>query len=76
MKINHYLLCEAPICCDDKNPKYKTEVIWYAGEKICTKGPYQKFQKKQIEINKCVTKGIFKNMDVPYTAHDLETRSI
>jgi hypothetical protein len=74
--IKHFLLCEAPICQDDQNPNYKMEVIWYAGEKVCLMSPYQKFQKKQIDINKCVKKGIFKNLDVPYTAHDLETRSI
>lgn len=76
MKERHYLRCEAPICNDDPNLNYKMKVIWYAGEKICLRGPYKKFQKKQREINKLVAKGKFKNVDVPYTAHDLETRSI
>lgn len=76
MKIRHYLVCEAPICNDDPNPDYKDEVIWVPGELICQKGPYHKFQKKQVEINRCVAKGKFKNVDVPYTAHDLENKSI
>ena len=74
--IRHYLLCEAPICNDDPNPNYKKEVIWIPGELICKRRPPQKFQKKQAEINRCVAKGIFKHIDVPYTAYDLETRSI
>ena len=73
---NHYLICEAPICRNDPNPNYKKEVLWYPGEKVCTKGPYQKFQKKQLDINGWVKKGKFKNMDEEYTANDLENRSI
>ena len=76
MKTPHHLQCEASICSDDPNPNCKNEVIWRPGEKVCQKKPYQKFQKVQIEINKCVAKGKFKNMDMHYTAHDLETKSI
>ncbi|MDO8659600.1 MAG: hypothetical protein Q7K54_03275 [Candidatus Parcubacteria bacterium] len=76
MENKHYLICNAPICQDDPNPNYKDEVIWRPGEKVCLKGPYQAFQKKQIEINKLVAVGKFKNMDIPYTAYDLETKSI
>lgn len=72
----HYLYCEAPICCDDPNPNYKNEVVWFAGELICKKGPFQKFQKVQTDINKCFKRGIFKNVDTPYTANDLDTRSV
>ena len=75
-EIKHNLICEAPICRLDPNPNYKNEVIWYAGEKICMKAPYEKFQIKQLEINKEVAKGKFKHVDVSYTAHELETRSI
>ncbi len=77
MSEKHYLVCNAPICQDDLNPNYKDEVLWYAGEKICKKFPYTEFQNKQIEINKLVAKGKWKkNLDIPYTANDLEKRSI
>lgn len=76
MKIKHYLICEAPICNDDPTIDYKDGVIWVPGELICKKGPYQKFQKKQVEINRCVAKRKFKNVDKTYTAKDLETHSI
>ena len=68
----HYEKCKAPICNDDRNPNYKKEVIWYPGEKICTRKPYEKFQRVQIEINDLARKGKFKNIDKPYTAEDLE----
>lgn len=70
--IRHYLICEAPICNDDRNQNYKKEIIWYPGEKICMRKPYEKFQRVQIEINDLVRKGKFRNIDKPYTAEDLE----
>lgn len=76
MTISHHLLCEAPICQGDPNCNYKKEVVWIPGEIVCKRSPYQKFQKKQIEINKLVKKGKFKNIDKPYAAEDLETKSI
>lgn len=77
MHIKHYLVCDAPICQDDPNPNYKKEVIWLASEKVCTKFPYKKFQRKQIEINKLVAQGKWKkDPETPYTANDLETKSI
>ncbi len=76
MTTEHYLLCEAPICQGDPNPLYKIEVVWRPGELVCLKKPYTKFQKKQLEINKLVAEGKFKNMDVAYKAQDLETKSI
>ena len=72
----HYLVCEAPVCQCDPNPNYKKEVLWWPGEEVCKKDPDQKFQKKQLDINKWVRKGKFKNVDEAYTANDLETRSI
>lgn len=74
--MKHYLECEAPICKESIEPDFKNEVIWYAGEKICQKTPYDKFQKKQLAINKDVASGHFKKLEEPYTAHDLETKSI
>lgn len=76
MEYNHHQRCEAPICQDDPNPKYKEEVVGYPGDKVCAKAPYQKFQRRQLDINKCVARGKFRNIDVPYTAYELETRSI
>ncbi|MEK7089140.1 MAG: hypothetical protein AAB913_03360 [Patescibacteria group bacterium] len=72
----HYLVCNAPICQDDPNPNYKDEVIWRPGSKVCLKGPYQAFQKKQLAINEEIEKGTFKNTDESYTANELETKSI
>ena len=76
MKIAHHLICEAPICQGDPNPCYKNEVLWYPGEIVCKKGPYLKFQKKQIDINRWVTQGKFRNVDQAYTANDLETKLV
>lgn len=72
----HYLNCEAPICNDDPNTNYKNEVIWYPGERTCKRGPYKKFQKVQVEINKLVKKEKFKDVDKWYTAKMLEEDSI
>lgn len=74
--MKHIDICDAPICVDDINKNYKDEVVWYAGEKVCTQTPHTKFQKKQLDINKWVAKGKFKNTDTAYTAHELETRLI
>lgn len=71
--MSHFLECEAPICQDNLNPNAE---VWYASEAVCLKSPYKLFQKKQILINKEVTKGTFRHLDVAYTAHNLETRSI
>ncbi len=76
MENTHYLNCNAPICQSDPNINFKNEVNWYPGEGVCTKGPYQKFQKVQIGINKCFKKGKFKNIDNPFTANYLETHSV
>ncbi len=76
MKTIHLLLCEAPICADDQNPNFKNEISWLPGEKVCTRMPYEKFQKKQLEINKLVKEKKFKNMDRGYTANELENNSI
>ena len=72
MKYEHHLLCGAPICQGDFNPNYKDEVLWYPGERVCLKKPYQVFQEKQFEINRLVRKGQFKKLDTPYTANQLE----
>lgn len=76
MKYSHEMICNAPICAGDTNPDYRKNVIWYAGEEVCQKSPYTKFQRKQLDINKCVKLGKFKNLEVAFTALDLETRSI
>jgi hypothetical protein len=76
MENNHHLNCLASICQCDTNLNYKNEVVWYPGEKVCQRTPYMKFQQKQVDINKWVEKGVFKNVDQGYTANELETRSI
>lgn len=72
----HCLICEAPICRDDTTQNFESEVIWYAGELVCQKGPFQKFQLVQNDINRWVEKGKFKNLDTPYTKYELENKSI
>jgi len=72
----HNLVCNAPICAGDTNPDYKKEVYWYAGEEVCQRTPYEKFQKKQIDINKWVDKGKFRNTEEAFNAFDLENRLI
>ena len=76
MENKHHLTCPAPICQDDPNLNFKSEVVWRPGESVCKKTPYQKFQKKQMEINRLVKKGKFKNMDYAYTASQLENSSV
>jgi hypothetical protein len=74
--MKHHETCLAPICCGDPNPNYKKEVIWIPGERVCSCRPYQKFQKIQLEINKMVKKGKFKQIDRYFTADELERLSI
>lgn len=76
MEKQHFLICGAPICAEDPNPNFKDEVIWYPGEKVCRRIPYEEFQKKQLSINILAKKGKFKNVDKPYTARELENSSI
>lgn len=76
MAYKHHEYCNAAICAGDPEPDYKNEAPWYPGEEICQKKPFQKFQKVQTIINKEVKNGTFKNIDVPHTAHELETRLI
>ena len=72
----HYLVCASSICAEDPNPNFKDEILWYPGERVCRKFPYQEFQKKQLSINMLVKKGKFKDIDKPYTANELENSSI
>jgi hypothetical protein len=78
----HHLDCEAPLCQSDPNQNWKHEVLWYPGERVCQKAPYQKFQKKQqfqkkqLDINFWVAQGKFRKTDIPLTADALENRSI
>ncbi len=76
MEYKHELICNAPICAGDSNPNFKKEVFWYGGEEICQRTPYEKFQKKQVAINKEVKSGHFRNTEEAFNAFDLETRSI
>lgn len=76
MKYNHYEYCNAAICAGDPNLDYKENVVWYAGEEVCQKKPFQKFQRKQSVINQEVKKGTFRNLTESYTADELEHKSI
>jgi hypothetical protein len=76
MKYNHSENCTAAICAGDTNKDYKKEIVWCAGEKVCNRKPFLKFQKKQLDINKEIKKGTFRNIDKAYTANELEACSI
>lgn len=76
MKERHYLTCSAVICNDDPNPFYRDHVIWWPGELICTRKPYEKYQQVQIRINKAIKDGKFKDKNIiPFTANELENSS-
>lgn len=70
--VTHKDKCNAPICQDCNSDT----LVWYAGEEVCSKSPYTKWQKKQLMINKSFKKGEFKNFETPLTCLDLKTRSI
>jgi hypothetical protein len=76
MKNRHFESCGVAICAASTNPDDKNESPWYPGEKICCKKPFQKFQKVQTMINREVEKGTFRNITTPYTANELENKSI
>ena len=69
--MKHNENCSAPICSCDPNPNYKKEVLWTPGESVCRQQPYQEFQKKQLIINRLVSKGKYA-LDKFFTAIDLE----
>ncbi len=62
----HALTCEAPLCAES----VERSVVWYAGEPICSlrTTPWQKSQKR---INKLVSHGTYKHLDLPYTKEAL-----
>ncbi|MCX6752435.1 MAG: hypothetical protein NTZ87_02950 [Candidatus Nomurabacteria bacterium] len=76
MSYKHHEYCNAAICAGDPKPDYKNEHPWYPGEEVCKLKPFQKFQKKQLAINKEVKKGTFRNTDTPFVAFELENKSI
>ena len=58
--------CEAPICFDDPKPNH----VWWAGEPICNKRPYNEVQKRQTRINKEIKE------DRCWTLKELEDSSL
>ena len=74
-RLSHLLACEAPICVDDQTPDWRKNVIWYPGELVCTKRPYQQFQKIQNRINKLYFAGKLKEHDTYYTAEIMGKRT-
>ena len=51
----HFDYCNAPICQEVDAP----EAIWYPGEDVCGKKPFEKFQMVQKKINKVGGRGWF-----------------
>ena len=72
--MEHAMICEAAICAGDTNPNFKKEIIWYPGEPVCQKRPYQKFQKKQALINRYYARDKFKYSGYYWTAEMLDNR--
>ena len=71
MKTRHNLLCESSVCNDDPNPRYRDEVIYQPGDRVCKKKPEQKFQRVQHRINESYKRGGFQETD-GFTANQLE----
>jgi len=67
----HFLVCSAPICSCDPNPNYKKEAIWIPGEQVCRFKPYEKFQEKQLKINRKISLGKYK-VEQYFKASELE----
>lgn len=76
MRDRHCLICEAPICNDDPEPNYKDKVIWRAGEIVCKRRPYEKYQLVQLRINRAIKWGRFKDVGKAFTANELEQSSL
>ena len=55
--MKHKENCEAPICQCDKNP----DTVWWSGEPVCLKSPYNEVQKRQKRINKELENGRLKD---------------
>ncbi|OGD95499.1 hypothetical protein A3F57_03125 [Candidatus Roizmanbacteria bacterium RIFCSPHIGHO2_12_FULL_36_11] len=71
--MNHdNLHCPGPICAGDDTPGWKENVIWYPGEPLCRKYPYEKWQNVQRKINRLYTQGKLKYPYTFYTASMLE----
>lgn len=68
----HSDFCSAPLCQEN----CPVNAVWYPGEEVCLKQPYTKWQKKQLDINKWVSKGKYTNLETPLNRLDLETRSL
>lgn len=75
MTVKHYLLCQAPICADERNyedtPNWKDDLIWYPGEDVCGKTPFTRWQKRQSKINRMVAAGTFKHPERYFTVNTL-----
>ena len=67
----HFEDCSAPICQEMDSDN----VVWYPGEEVCLKKPYNKVQKKQLLINRELSRGTFRHSDTPLTGLDLKNRS-
>ena len=76
--MEHHLNCEAPICADEKGyqdqPNWRKEVLWYAGEPVCGKSPFTRWQKRQAQINRWHAKGLFKFPELYFTVESLLNR--
>ena len=72
----HWENCSAPICNDEKaydqTPNWRDEVVWRAGEPMCSKG-HKPWQKKQEWVNRVLAKGELakEKLDRPFTVSEL-----
>lgn len=70
--MEHYLICEAPICADDRTLDWEKNVTWFPGELVCGKKPPRLFQKRQNKINRWLKKEQLKYPERSFTAFTLE----
>ena len=67
--MKHTDYCEAPICVENDS-----ESIWYPGEDVCCKVPYQPFQKRQKKLNRLLAKGALRFPNGYWTRKMLESQ--
>ncbi len=68
--MSHKDKCSAPLCVDQDY----FDVVWCAGEEICSRRPMKKVQRTQTRINKEFAKGRF--VDISWTGRELEESSL
>ena len=64
--------CNAPICQEFPND----DTVWYAGEEVCCKKPFNRIQKMQNSLNYLLRRSKLEKPDRPYTERELSVGGI